>query len=466
MLIVVAYCTASLHTPLLAQADAPLPPQPYSPGTPVTPTSPARPASWPGSDVPIAYPQTSAPQQYPYALAPGATAPANAAAPQAQNGAGFSAQPGVNQAPYGQAPNARFTGGEAAGAVLPGAPATNPPPAPVWTAPDLKNLTGAEIIARVGTELVLAHEVLYFVNEILASKSDEIPPEQMDPTREYLLKRYLVKIIETKLLVAEARRMIPADNMPKLEGRVKESFDKERLPKMLEAYKAKSRTELDAMLRQRGTSLEAQRRMYFEGSMAAQWTQQQKKDDGEVTHADMVAYYRDHIADYETQGKARWEQLTARFDRFDSKAQAYQALATWGNQVWSGKPFAEVAKANSQEFAASDGGVHDWTTKGSLVSTILDDAVFALPIGQLSQIIEDDRSFHIVRVIERKETNRKPFIEAQKDIKVEIKKQRSDAQTKNYLVKLREKTPVWTIFDGTPPDQIGSLPAKPGTLER
>lgn len=337
---------------------------------------------------------------------------------------------------------------------------------PVWTAPDLKNLTGAEIIARVGTELVLAHEVLYMVNEILTSKSDEIPPEQMDATRAYLMQRYLAKLIETKLLVAEARREIPADNLPKLESRVKESFDKERLPKMLEVYKAKSRTELDGMLRQRGTSLEAQRRMYFEGSMAAQWTSKNLKDEEEVTHADMVAYYRDHIADYETQGKARWEQLTARFDRFDSKAQAYQALATWGNQVWSGKPFAEVAKANSQEFAADDGGVHDWTTKGSLVSTILDDTVFGLPVGQLSQIVEDDRSFHIVRVIERKAAHRKPFIDVQKEIKVEIKKQRGENQTKDYLVKLREKTPIWTVFDGTPPDQVGSLRAKPGTLER
>ena len=121
----------------------------------------------------------------------------------------------------------------------------------------------------------------------------------------------------------------------------------------------------------------------------------------------------------------------------------------WGNEVWSGKPFAEVAKAHSQEPHAEDGGLHDWTTKGALRSTVLDEAVFApsLPPGALSPILEDLDGFHIVRVIERQPVNRTPFADVQNDIKKRLHDGDKDRQRVAYINKLREQMPVMTIFD-------------------
>ena len=50
-----------------------------------------------------------------------------------------------------------------------------------------------------------------------------------------------------------------------------------------------------------------------------------------------------------------------------------------------------------------EGGRYDWTTKGSLVSDVIDQAIFSLPVGKLSRILEDEKGFHIVRVIERED---------------------------------------------------------------
>jgi parvulin-like peptidyl-prolyl isomerase len=178
----------------------------------------------------------------------------------------------------------------------------------------------------------------------------------------------------------------------------------------------------------------------------------------------MLAFYREHQKSYETEATARWEHLLVRFDKHPSKAAAYQTIAQYGNQLIAGAPFGDLARQHSDDvLTASDGGVHNWTTKGSLVSTTLDDAIFGLPVGAPSRILEDEQGFHIVRVLERKDFHRTPFVETQAEIKKQIRENRGNEAQKKYLVKLREKTPVWTVFD--PPAQP-QIAAQPGAVTR
>ena len=121
------------------------------------------------------------------------------------------------------------------------------------------------------------------------------------------------------------------------------------------------------------------------------------------------------------------------------------------NDVLEGKPFAEIARTRSEGPTAAAGGTYDWTTKGSLASKVLDEAVFTLPVGQLSTILEDGGMLHIVRVTERTDAGRTPFIEAQVSIRQDLMDERRKREMDDYLAKLKERTPVWTIFDGQPP---------------
>jgi parvulin-like peptidyl-prolyl isomerase len=125
-----------------------------------------------------------------------------------------------------------------------------------------------------------------------------------------------------------------------------------------------------------------------------------------------------------------------------------------GNEVLAGRPLAEVAKAKSEGPTAASGGEFDWTTKGSLSSPVLDEAIFSLPVGQLSTILADENALHIVRVTERKEAGRISFVDSQVDIRNSLHEERRRRQMDEYLARLRERTPVWTIFDGQPADAV------------
>ena len=65
----------------------------------------------------------------------------------------------------------------------------------------------------------------------------------------------------------------------------------------------------------------------------------------------------------------------------------------------------------------------------------------------MSRILEDEQGFHIIRVKEREEAHRTPFIEAQTEIKEKIQRQRRKEQVAAMVARLRKEIPVWTIFD-------------------
>ena len=118
-----------------------------------------------------------------------------------------------------------------------------------------------------------------------------------------------------------------------------------------------------------------------------------------------------------------------------------------GNEVLAGAPLAAVARAQSDGRTAAAGGLRDWTAKGSLAAEELDRALFVLPIGQLSPILESNTGYHIIRVIDRQDATRTPFPDAQDEIRKKIQQERSDQKAQEYLAKVQRLYPPWTIFD-------------------
>jgi hypothetical protein len=396
-------------------------PMNFGPSAPMAPAAVSRPASWPGGTADPA--RTSAgppPAAVPYT--PGSTA---------------SVPPGGLPVgmPIAQQPSA------------PRKPPSEPP------------YDSAEIVAHVGSEVIQASEVLLAVNQHLAmietqhaaelaKLSPDERSQQLNPLRRELMKRAVDDIVKVKLLLAELRRKVPPEALAKHEKIMREHFNAHEIKRLMEEHKATSVPDLEKKLHALGSSLESQRTVFVERQLAGSWLNEHTKDEPQpATHEHLLAYYHQHVAEWDTPARVRWEQLSAKFQNFDSKQEAYQNLARWGNDVLRGAPFAAVAKAHSQEVAAEDGGVHDWTNQGSLRSTVLDQVLFSLPEGALSQILEDEDGFHIVRVLQREVAKRAPFTEVQRDIKKALQDGGKERRQMEYLTKLQQQIPVATIFD-------------------
>jgi len=311
-------------------------------------------------------------------------------------------------------------------------------------APDF--LEGARVVAQVGDQVILAGDLFGQINQVLQQYADRLPPDQLNKQRWKFVEQLLPKYIDAKLVYVDFLRKVPPDKVPEIMDSIYRQFDELQLPKMVESASLSSAAELDAVFRTFGSSLDAQRRAFAEQLLAMQWRKRNLGERKEVTHEEMLAYYREHEAEYKVDAKARWEHLMASKSDFPTIADAYNALAAMGDEVLHGAPLEAVARRKSQGPRAAEGGQFDWTTLGSLASPVLNEAIANLPPGRLSDILEDENAFHIVRVLERVPAGMIPFTESQAGIRQKISEQRSAASEDNYLQKLRDTTYVWTVF--------------------
>ena len=270
------------------------------------------------------------------------------------------------------------------------------------------------------------------------------------------MQRMLKPIIRNKLLYVDFLRDGAQnagdqidEQLNQINGRVDAEFEKSQVPHLMKSVKATSRAELEASLKSYGYSLKGQQQLFREQVMGMQMRQRYVTNNPEISLEQLLERYQENIKDYQVQPKVRWEQLTIMLDRYPSRDEAYNDLVDMGNRVFFGASFSEIAKLRSQGVNAKEGGYHGWTNQGSLVSSVIDEALFTLPVDQLSPILEDQAGFHIVRILERTESSRVRFRDAQEQIKKDLQQEQQQKEWEGYLSRLQKEIPVWTVFDNT-----------------
>lgn len=246
---------------------------------------------------------------------------------------------------------------------------------------------------------------------------------------------------------AEVQRM--------MHGRARKLFYDSRVPQLLEKTETTDLTELDAKLRAEGASLQAQQREFIDSMLGQMYLNEMVNQKPTVSIFEIQTYYDQNSKEFEQKAAAKWEQLTVLFDRFPTREAAAAALAEMGNKALYGGNMQAVAKESSQEPFASSGGVHDWTQKGSLASTALEDQIFSLPINEMSQFIEDEVGLHIIKVTARREAGVQSIADVQEDIREILRRQKIAADEEKLVKEMEEKIPVWSIF---PQDVEGARP--------
>ncbi len=328
-------------------------------------------------------------------------------------------------------------------------------------------LEDCEVLARVNSEVILACEIAWEADFVLNQRLATLPPEQvaqipadeLAKVKDQILEQMLMSRLDMALFYADFRSNAPQADLESIHKSLDASFLAQELPMMMKRLEAKSVKELEEKFVSLGTSLAERREDYNRKMIARSWLTETVKFNKEVTHDEMLAYYHEHEADYATPLRARWEELMVQFDKHPTKREAYATMAQLGNQAYQAtasqpatkRCFHAIAKTSSDGFTADKGGYHNWTTKGALATESIDQALFSLPVGQMSTILEGPLGFHIVRVLEREEAGHTPFSKVQAKIMVKIKDERFEQAIRVRVEELKQKAHVWTKFKGNLP---------------
>jgi peptidyl-prolyl cis-trans isomerase C len=108
----------------------------------------------------------------------------------------------------------------------------------------------------------------------------------------------------------------------------------------------------------------------------------------------------------------------------------------------AGKDFAAAAKENSQDpGSAVNGGDLGFFEQGQMVPPF-EQAAFALKAGQMSEIVESQFGFHIIKVAEHQDTHVVPLDEAKEKIEQYLQQQSRQTETQAFVNTLKAKAKI------------------------
>lgn len=153
----------------------------------------------------------------------------------------------------------------------------------------------------------------------------------------------------------------------------------------------------------------------------------QALDDRIQIPADQVAdYYRAHAEEF-----SQPAQVHARQAVLGSleEAQAFR------KKVLGGEDFSALARAQSQGPEAEKGGDLNWISPGQILRP-LDQVLFALPIGKLSDPIRTDYGFHVLQVLDRREARTPGLAEVEPRIRRQLRDQERERLYRKWIQEL------------------------------
>jgi peptidyl-prolyl cis-trans isomerase C len=163
-----------------------------------------------------------------------------------------------------------------------------------------------------------------------------------------------------------------------------------------------------------------------------------------VSDADAKKFYDENQDKFKKPEQTRASHVLISVDQKatpEEKKKAKEKADAIKKRVTSGEDFAAVAKAESKCPSAAKGGDLGYFGKGQMVPAF-EEAAFSLKPGQLSDVVETQFGYHIIKVTDRKQSETVKFNDVKDKIKDYLKNQKAQKPVAEYVENLRKQAKI------------------------
>ena len=166
-----------------------------------------------------------------------------------------------------------------------------------------------------------------------------------------------------------------------------------------------------------------------------------------ITEADAKKFYDENVDKFKQPETVQASHILIGIDpkaSADEKNKAKEKAAALLKRAKAGEDFAALAKGNSSCPSAAQGGSLGYFGKGQMVPAF-ETAAFSLKSGEISEVVETQFGYHIIKVTDKKPAGTVPFAEAKNDIIDYLKTQKIQQDISKYVEKLRKEAKIEII---------------------
>jgi peptidyl-prolyl cis-trans isomerase C len=172
----------------------------------------------------------------------------------------------------------------------------------------------------------------------------------------------------------------------------------------------------------------------------------------EVTEEDARKYYDENPEDFETPEQIRASHILIKPELVDpnanpntdpneAKAKAREKAEDLLKQIKEGADFAELAKSHSACPSAPKGGDLGFFPRGQTVQEF-ENVAFELEIGQISEIVETEYGYHIIKATDHKDASTIPFEQTKDNIIIQLTQQKQSELAEEYIDTLKAEANI------------------------
>ncbi len=254
-------------------------------------------------------------------------------------------------------------------------------------------------------------------------------PQQLSEIKDKVLNG----LIDRELLYQESQKVGLKASKSEVDERI--SALKQRFPSEEEFKKTIEKLGLN----------EAGLRSQFEKELAIK-ALLDKKFAGKVTVTDqeMKKFYDENPDYFKTPERVRASHILVKVEPNASeadKAKARQKIEDIQKKVKKGEDFAALAKQYSDCPSSAKGGDLDYFQRGQMVGPF-QDAAFAMNVGDVSDIVETQFGYHLIKVTDKKPAGTVSFEEAKDKIKSYLEQQKMGEEVNQYAAQLKKTAKI------------------------
>ncbi|MCK5052061.1 MAG: peptidylprolyl isomerase [Candidatus Cloacimonetes bacterium] len=248
-----------------------------------------------------------------------------------------------------------------------------------------------KIIAKVGREIILRSDLEKRMQQLSASGMAMENITKFD---------VLNDMIEAKLIIQKAKEE---------EYEIDEQIIREMAEKQIKQVASQFPSELEFKkeLKMAGLSVPDLKDYYIEmmteEQLKSQIIQHNIKSKIHITESEVEEYYKENLVEIPNRPEMFQIGMIVRFIKAgdDTKDKVLVEINKIRDKLNEGADFAELAKEYSDGPSGANGGNLGFFGKGMMVKPF-EDAAFALMPGEISEVIETQFGYHIIKVLEKK----------------------------------------------------------------